>query len=62
MASNGAIRIVAGNSNPVLAKEIGEYLQTDLTKAVVRPVADMEILVQIKENLRGAGQLLIKNT
>ena len=62
MASNGAIRIVAGNSNPVLAKEIGEYLQTDLTKAVVRRFADMEIFVEIQETGRGADVFVIQST
>ena len=36
---NGAIKLVAGNSNPALAQQIAEYLKTPLTKAVVRRFA-----------------------
>ena len=32
---NGAIKLVAGNSNPILAQQIAEYLKISLTKAVV---------------------------
>ena len=39
--NNGAIKLVAGNSNPALADAIAAYLATPLTKAVVRRFADM---------------------
>jgi ribose-phosphate pyrophosphokinase len=60
--NNGAIKLVAGNSNPVLAQAIGGYLQTPLTKAVVRRFADMEIFVEILENVRGADVFVIQST
>ena len=53
-SNNGAIKLVAGNSNPALAEAIGGYLGTPLTKAIVRRFADMEIFVEIQENVRGA--------
>ena len=59
---NGAIKLVAGNSNPALAVAIGEYLNTPLTKAVVRRFADMEIFVEIQENVRGADVFVIQST
>ena len=59
---NGAIKLVAGNSNPVLAGAIGEYIGTPLTKAVVRRFADMEIFVEILENVRGADVFVIQST
>ena len=59
---NGAIKLVAGNSNPALAKAIGDYLKTPLTKAVVRRFADMEIFVEIQENVRGADIFVIQST
>ena len=59
---NGAIKLVAGNSNPALAQAIGEYLNTPLTKAVVRRFADMEIFVEIQENVRGADVFVIQST
>src|SRR3954469_15032737 len=60
--NNGAIRLVAGNSNPVLAQAIGDYLKTPLTKALVRRFADMEIFVEIQENVRGADVFVIQST
>ncbi len=59
---NGAIKLVAGNSNPALADAIAAYLATPLTKAVVRRFADMEIFVEIQENVRGADVFVIQST
>jgi ribose-phosphate pyrophosphokinase len=61
-ARNGAIRLVAGNSNPGLSEAIGAYLETPLTKAVVRRFADMEIFVEIQENVRGADVFVLQST
>ena len=60
--NNGAIKLVAGNSNPVLAEAIGRHLNTPMTKAVVRRFADMEIFVEIQENVRGADVFVIQST
>ncbi len=62
MGKNGALKLVAGNSNPVLAKAIGGYLKTPLTKASVRRFADMEIFVEIQENVRGADVFIVQST
>jgi len=59
---NGAIKIVAGNSNSALADAIAAYLATPLTKAVVRRFADMEIFVEIQENVRGADVFVVQST
>src|SRR6478609_7666538 len=61
-SNNGAIKLVAGNSNPTLAEGIGAYIGTPLTKAVVRRFADMEIFVEIQENVRGADVFVIQST
>ena len=61
-AKNGAIKLVAGNSNPALAQAIADYLATSLTKAVVRRFADMEIFVEIQENVRGTDVFVIQST
>ena len=61
-AKNGAIKLVAGNSNPALAQAIAAYLDTTLTKAVVRRFADMEIFVEIQENVRGTDVFVIQST
>src|SRR4029450_5132534 len=60
--NNGAIKLVAGNSNPALADAIAAYLATPLTKAVVRRFADMEIFVEIQENVRGNDVFVIQST
>ncbi len=59
---NGAIKLVAGNSNPALAQAIADYLETPLTKAVVRRFADGEVFVEIQENVRGADVFVIQST
>src|SRR5262247_597579 len=60
--NNGAIKLVAGNSNPALADAIAAYLATPLTRAVVRRFADMEIFVEIQENVRGADVFVLQST
>ena len=60
--NNGAIKLVAGNSNPALADAIAAYLATPLTRAEVRRFADMEIFVEIKENVRGADVFVLQST
>ena len=61
-AKNGSIKLVAGNSNPVLAQEIAKGLDLQLAKAVVRRFADMEIFVEIQENVRGSDAFIIQST
>ena len=61
-AKNGVIKIVAGNSNPVLASEIAGELGLPLTKTVVRRFADMEIFVEIQENVRGSDAFILQST
>jgi ribose-phosphate pyrophosphokinase len=61
-AKNGSIKLVAGNSNPELAREIANWLELPLTKASVRRFADMEIFVEIQENVRGSDVFIIQST
>ena len=61
-AKNGSIKLVAGNSNPVLAQEIANWLHLPLTKASVRRFADNEIFVEILENVRGSDAFIIQST
>ncbi|WP_050628839.1 MULTISPECIES: ribose-phosphate pyrophosphokinase [Bradyrhizobium] len=61
-AKNGSIKLVAGNSNPALAQEIAKGLGIELTKAVVRRFADMEIFVEIQENIRGSDMFILQST
>ena len=59
---NGAIKLVAGNSNPKLAEAIAAHLATPLAQAVVRRFADMEVFVEINENVRGSDVFVIQST
>ncbi len=59
---NGAIRLVAGNSNPRLAEAIAAVLEIPLTQTDVRRFADMEVFVEIQENVRGADVFVIQST
>src|SRR5262244_1963440 len=61
-AKNGAIKLVAGNSNPALAQAIAGWLELPLTRAVVRRFADMEIFVEIQENVRGTDVYILQST
>jgi ribose-phosphate pyrophosphokinase len=61
-SNNGAIRLVAGNSNPALAEGICAYIGIPQTKALVRRFADMEIFVEIQENVRGADVFVLQST
>jgi ribose-phosphate pyrophosphokinase len=61
-AKNGAIKLVAGNSNRALSEAIAAYLATPLAKAVVRRFADMEIFVEIQENVRGTDVFVLQST
>jgi ribose-phosphate pyrophosphokinase len=61
-AKNGAIKLVAGNSNRALAEAIAAWLALPMTKAVVRRFADMEVFVEIQENVRGADVFVVQST
>jgi ribose-phosphate pyrophosphokinase len=61
-SNNGAIRLVAGNSNRALSDAIAAYLAMPLAHAVVRRFADMEIFVEIQENVRGADAFVLQST
>src|SRR5262252_7889914 len=61
-SNNGAVRLVAGNSNRALFEAIGAYLAVPLAKAVVRRFADMEVFAEIQENVRGADAFVLQST
>jgi ribose-phosphate pyrophosphokinase len=61
-AKHGSVKLIAGNSNPTLAKAIADGLGMQLTKGVVRRFADMEIFVEIQENVRGSDAFILQST
>ncbi|UQZ89402.1 phosphoribosylpyrophosphate synthetase [Deltaproteobacteria bacterium Smac51] len=56
------IMLIGGNSNPLLAKEISEYLGQQLSLTQVRRFSDGEILVELAENMRGRDIYVIQST
>ncbi|HWP58225.1 MAG TPA: ribose-phosphate pyrophosphokinase [Candidatus Acidoferrales bacterium] len=63
MKHRGAdLKIFAGNSNLPLAREICEYLQMPLGKAVVETFSDGETKIEIRENVRGGDVFVIQST
>lgn len=56
------IKVFSGNANPVMAKEIADYLKVPLSKADVRKFSDGETFVEIKENVRGADVFVVQPT
>ncbi|HHT50527.1 MAG TPA: ribose-phosphate pyrophosphokinase [Eubacteriaceae bacterium] len=56
------LRIIAGNSNPKLAKEIADILGCPITKTVVTSFSDGETSVNIRESIRGSDVFVIQST
>ncbi len=56
------MKLLAGNSNRILAEAIADYLDVPLTKAQVRRFADNEVFVTIDENVRGEDVFIIQST
>lgn len=62
IADNSRLRLFAGSSNVVLAKEVARYLGMDLGPMVRKRFADGELYVQIQESIRGCDVYLIQPT
>jgi ribose-phosphate pyrophosphokinase len=56
------MKLLAGNSNAQLARDIGIYLDHPLCKAQIQAFADNEIHVRIDENVRGEDVFVIQST
>ena len=56
------MKLLAGNSNRILAEAIADYLDVPLTRAQVRRFADNEVFVTIDENVRGEDVFIIQST
>ena len=56
------MKLLAGNSNPPLARSIADYLELPLTQASVRRFADEEIFVEINEDVRGEDVFVVQST
>lgn len=56
------MKLLSGNSNIPLAKDISDYLGVPLSDASVRRFADNEVFVEINENVRGEDVFFIQST
>ena len=56
------MKLLAGNSNLALAKEISKYMDLPLVEAEIKRFADNEVFVEIKENVRGEDIFVIQST
>lgn len=56
------LKIVTGNANIPLAKEIAKFLGKGLTKCTVSRFSDGELFIQIEENIRGNDLFILQPT
>ncbi len=56
------MKLMAGNSNLPLARDIAKYLDTELTDASVKRFADEEVFIEIHENVRGEDMFVVQST
>ena len=56
------MKLVTGNSNLKLAKNIADYVGVSLSKCEVKRFADKEIFVEMHENVRGEDVFVIQST
>jgi ribose-phosphate pyrophosphokinase len=56
------IKLFAGSSNPALAQSVATYLDIDLGKAEVGTFSDGEVMVEIRESVRGSDCFVVQST
>jgi ribose-phosphate pyrophosphokinase len=56
------MKLLSGNSNLPLAREIAKYLDVSLVNAEIKRFADNEVFVEIKENVRGEDVFVLQST
>ena len=55
------MKLLTGNSNKILSKNISKYLKTKLVNSSIRKFADGEIYVEINENIRGNSIFIVQS-
>ena len=55
------MKLLTGNSNKTLSKNIAKYLKSKLVNSSIRKFADGEIYVEINENIRGNSIFIIQS-
>jgi len=56
------IKLFAGSSNPGLAKKIANHLDIELGKADIGTFSDGEVMVEIRESVRGSDCFVVQST
>jgi ribose-phosphate pyrophosphokinase len=56
------IKLFAGSSNPGLAKRIANHLDIELGKADIGTFSDGEVMVEIRESVRGSDCFVVQST
>lgn len=62
MAGRTPMKLMSGTSNPELAQQIADYLDSPLTTTEIQRFSDGEIFVRIDENVRGEDIFIIQST
>ena len=55
------MKLLTGNSNKVLSKNIAKYLKTKLVNSSIKKFTDGEIYVEINENIRGNSIFIVQS-
>ena len=55
------MKLLTGNSNKVLSRNIAKYLKTKLVNSSIRKFADGEIYIEINENIRGNSIFIVQS-
>ena len=55
------MKLLSGNSNKPLSKNIAKYLKSKLVNSSIRNFSDGEIYVEINENIRGNSIFIIQS-
>lgn len=62
MSNFANIRLLSGNANPALAREISDFLKLPICQTTIKRFSDGEIWVEIHENVRTADAYIIQPT
>ena len=55
------MKLLTGNSNKILSKNIAKYLKSKLVNSSIRKFSDGEIYIEINENIRGNSIFIIQS-
>src|SRR6202522_4419061 len=56
------LEVFTGNSNPALAREVTDHLGVKMGEAEVGPFPDGEVMVEVRDNVRGGDCFVLQST